>query len=331
MFTITYTDKDIPIHIGGSFLNIDEFVPERTIIITDENVKRLYGHLMEAYPVITLPAGEDQKSLTVVENIIHQLVAIGADRGSFLLGVGGGVICDITGFVASVFMRGIPFAFAPTTLLAQVDASIGGKNGVNSGPFKNMIGVFNQPEFVLIDTVFLTTLSDEEYANGLAEVIKHCAIHNASEFGWLVSNMDRILQRNPEYVERTVLQSVFIKTLIVDSDPLEKDKRRLLNFGHTYGHAIEKHYRIAHGQAVSLGMVLANKMAVEHGLLEEKKARYITTLLADAGLPTDISHLDMTALNILIRGDKKKVGDTMAFILLKDIGEPIIEMIPLHD
>jgi 3-dehydroquinate synthase len=228
-------------------------------------------------------------------------------------------------------MRGIPFAFAPTTLLAQVDASIGGKNGVNSGPFKNMIGVFNQPEFVLIDTGFLATLSDEEYANGLAEVIKHCAIHNAKEFGWLVSHMDRILQRDPENVERTVLQSVFIKTLIVDSDPLEKDQRRLLNYGHTYGHAIEIHYGIAHGRAVSLGIVLANKVAVESGLLEEKKARYITTLLTDAGLPTDISHLDMTALNILIRDDKKKVGDKVAFILLKDIGEPIIEMIPLYD
>ncbi len=331
MFTITYTDKDIPVHIGGSFLKIGEFVPERTIIITDENVKRLYGHLMEAYPTIVLPAGEDQKSLAVVENLVHQLVSLGADRGSFLLGVGGGVICDITGFVASVFMRGIPFAFAPTTLLAQVDASIGGKNGVNSGPYKNMIGVFNQPQFILIDTGFLSSLSDEEYANGLAEVIKHCAIHNAKEFGWLVSYMDRILQRDPEYVERTVFQSVSIKTQIVDSDPLEKGDRRLLNFGHTYGHAIEKHYGIAHGRAVSLGMVLANRMAVERGLLEEKKERYIRELLADAGLPTDVSDLDMKALNTLIRGDKKKVGDKVAFILLKDIGEPIIELIPLHD
>ncbi len=331
MLTLTYTDKNVPVHLGQSFLKIGEFVPEGTIIITDQNVKIHHGHVMEAYPTIVLPAGEDQKSLAVVEDIVNQLVTLGADRSSFLLGVGGGVICDITGFVASVFMRGIPFAFAPTTLLAQVDASIGGKNGVNSGPFKNMIGVFNQPEFVLIDTGFLATLSDEEYANGLAEVIKHCVIHNAKEFGWLVSHMDRILQRDPEYVERTVLQSVFIKTLIVDSDPLEKDKRRLLNYGHTYGHAIEKHYGIAHGRAVSLGMVLANKMAVERGLLEEKKARYISTLLADAGLPTDISQLDMKALNILIRGDKKKVGDAVAFILLKDIGEPIIEMIPLHD
>lgn len=286
---------------------------------------------MKAYTSIVLPAGEDQKSLLVVENVVQQLVNLGADRGSFLLGVGGGVICDITGFVASVFMRGIPFAFAPTTLLAQVDASIGGKNGVNSGSFKNLIGVFNQPEFVLIDTGFVYSLSDEEFANGMAEVIKHCAIHNPGEFGWLVSYMDRILQRDPEYVERTVLQSVYIKTLIVQSDPLEKGDRRFLNYGHTYGHAIEKHYGIAHGRAVSLGIVLANKMAVERGLLEEKKERYIRELLADAGLPTETSHLDMLALKVLIRGDKKKIGDKVAFILLKDIGEPIIELISLND
>jgi len=331
LFTLTYTDKEIPIHIGGSFLKIGELVPDRTIIITDENVKRLYGHLMEAYPTITLPASEEQKSLVVVEDVVQQLMTLGADRGSFLLGVGGGVICDITGFVASIFMRGIPFAFAPTTLLAQVDASIGGKNGVNSGPFKNMIGVFNQPQFTLIDTGFLASLSDEEFANGLAEVVKHCVLKKAGHFGWLVSYMDIILKRDPEYVSRMVVDSVHIKCGIVESDPLEKGDRRLLNFGHTYGHAIEKHYGMAHGQAVSLGMVLANRMAVERGLLEEKKERDIRELLADAGLPTDVSELDMKALNTLIRGDKKKVGDNVAFILLKDIGEPIIEMIPLHD
>jgi 3-dehydroquinate synthase len=151
LFTITYTDKDIPVHIGGSFLNIGEFVPERTIIITDENVKRLYGHLMEAYPTITLPAGEDQKSLAVVENLWYISLCRLVPTVEVFCSVWE-VVSSATslGFVASVFMRGIPFAFAPTTLLAQVDASIGGKNGVNSGPFKNMIGVFNQPEFTLI-------------------------------------------------------------------------------------------------------------------------------------------------------------------------------------
>jgi 3-dehydroquinate synthase len=221
LFTITYTDKDIPVHIGGSFLKIGEFVPERTIIITDENVKRLYGHLMEAYPTITLPAGEDQKSLAVVENCTSACVpwcrpwkfSARCGRWCHLRHHG---LCGI-----GVHARH-PLCLCTHYLLAQVDASIGGKNGVNSGPFKNMIGVFNQPQFILIDTGFLSSLSDEEYANGLAEVIKHCAIHNAKEFGWLVSYMDRILQRDPEFVGRTVSQSVSIKTLIVDSDPLEK-------------------------------------------------------------------------------------------------------------
>ena len=331
MFTITYTDKDIPIHIGGLFLNIGEFVPERTIIITDENVKRLYGHLMEAYPTIVLTVGEDQKSLTVVENIIHQLVAIGADRGSFLLGVGGGVICDITGFVASVFMRGIPFAFAPTTLLAQVDASIGGKNGVNSSSFKNMIGVFNQPEFVLIDTGFLTTLSDEEYANGLAEVIKHACIRNADYFQWLETNLYSILARKPETLGHLIQESVAIKCVVVDADPLEKGERRILNYGHTYGHAIEKHYGIPHGQSISLGMALANRMAVDFQLLNAETEQRILALLAAAGLPTDVRHLDMAALNPIVRADKKKAGNHVAFILLTDIGSATIKMITLHD
>lgn len=331
MFTITYTDKEIPIHIGGSFLKISEFVPERAIILTDENVKELYGHLMTDYPTIVLPAGEEQKSLSTVESVVQQLVALGADRGSFLLGVGGGVICDITGFVASVFMRGIPFAFAPTTLLAQVDAAIGGKNGVNTDSHKNMIGVFNQPQFTLIDPLFLLSLSDEEYANGLAECIKHAVIKSPGEFGWLISHFDKILGRDMEYMHRVIFESVSIKCALVEADPMEQDQRRLLNFGHTYGHAIEKHYGLPHGQAVSLGMVIANQMAVERGMLEKKKARYVRDLLNDAHLPTDISQLDMPALNRLIRGDKKKLGDKVAFILLKDIGEPVIELLPLND
>lgn len=331
MFTLSYTDKDIPIHIGGSFLNIGEFVPERTIIITDENVKRLYGHLMEAFPTIVLTAGEDQKSLTVVENIIHQLVTLGADRSSFLLGVGGGVICDITGFVASVFMRGIPFAFAPTTLLAQVDASIGGKNGVNSGSFKNMIGVFNQPKFILLDASFIGTLPNEEFTNGLAEVIKHACIRNADYFQWLETDLSSILDRKPETLAHLIQESVAIKCAVVDADPLEKGERRILNFGHTYGHAIEKLYGIPHGQAISLGMVLANSMAVDFHLLNAETEQRILALLAASGLPTDVRHLDMAALNLLVRADKKKAGDYVAFILLTGIGSATIKMIPLHD
>jgi len=319
------------VHVDGAFKNAWKDVPSRTVVVTDSNVQRHWGHLFEGHPTVVLEAGEGQKSLAVVEDVVHRLIACGADRGSFLLGVGGGVICDLTGFVASVFMRGIPFAFAPTTLLAQVDAAIGGKNGVNTGPFKNMIGVFNQPEFVLSTPQFLTTLSDAEFSNGLAECIKHACIRSGEYFAWLEANMDGILQRNPVILSELILQSVRIKCTIVEADPLEKGERKLLNFGHTFGHAIERTLDIPHGQAVSLGMMLANGLAVERGLFSKEQAARVTALLSRAGLPTDTSHIDRDALRSLIRSDKKKQGGHIAFILLKDIGKAVIEQIPLDD
>lgn len=326
---ITY--NGVPVRVGEAFPNVWADVPLRTVIITDGNVQLHWGHLFEGHPTIVLEAGEGQKSLAVVEDVIHRLIALGADRGSFLLGVGGGVVCDLTGFVASVFMRGIPFAYAPTTLLAQVDAAIGGKNGVNTGPFKNMIGVFKQPKLILSDPQFLTTLPDAEFSNGLAECIKHACISSEEYFGWLEANMGNILQRDSESLALLILESVYIKCAIVEADPLEKGERRMLNFGHTFGHAIEKALNIPHGQAVSLGMMLANELAVERGLLLPKQGLRVAELLSRAGLPTDITSIDRQALKSLIRGDKKKEDDRMAFILLKRIGEAVIEHIPLDD
>lgn len=318
-------------HVGQPFDSIGDHLPARTVILTDENVKRHWAQEFEGDPTIVLPAGEEQKSLAVVEDVVNQLVAIGADRNSFLLGVGGGVICDLTGFIASVFMRGIPFGFVPTTLLAQIDAAIGGKNGVNSGPFKNMIGLFNQPEFILSDHRFLTTLSDVEFANGLAEAIKHACIANAEYFAWIETHLDKIVARDSEILHEFILESVRIKCTIVEADPLEKNERRLLNYGHTFGHAIEKTLNIPHGQAVSLGMVMANALAVEKGFLDVAQAQRIAHLLDRAGLPVDVSALDKAMLQKLIRSDKKKVDDSIAFVLLNAIGRASIEMIPLDD
>jgi len=175
----------VPIYLGEAFAKVWEKVPPRTIIITDEHVKAHWGHLFGDRPCIVLPAGEESKSLETVGQVVEELVDLGADRGSFLLGVGGGVVCDLTGFIASVFMRGIPFAFAPTTLLAQVDAAIGGKNAVNTYHYKNMIGLFNQPQFILSDPQLLSTLADHEFSNGLAECIKHACIIDADYFSWM--------------------------------------------------------------------------------------------------------------------------------------------------
>jgi 3-dehydroquinate synthase len=327
--TITYDQT--PVHVGLAFDSVWNLVDERTIIITDSNVMAYWGHLLADRPTLVVPSGEDQKSLSNLEDMVFRLLAFGADRGSFLLGVGGGVICDLTGFLASVFMRGIPFAFVPTTLLAQVDASIGGKNGVNCGPFKNMVGTFNQPQFVLTDPQFLSTLPDMEFANGLAECIKHACICSAAYFDWIETNLEGILQRDRALLEVLILESVRIKCDIVSRDPLEKGERKLLNFGHTYGHAIEKLNGLAHGQAVSLGMVMANELALKRKMLDPSAEQRVIRLLDKAGLPTDTGLLDRERLLALVRNDKKKREDQIAFILLNSIGQAVIEKIVLHD
>lgn len=327
--SVSYLDTKI--WIGESFKNIKRYLPtDKTVfIVTDEHIYSHWKSLFEGFPVLVLPAGESQKSLLQIERIVEMLIAHDADRHSFLLGVGGGVICDITGFVASIYMRGIPFAFAPTTLLAQVDASIGGKNGVNTSLYKNMIGVFRQPEFILTDIDFLTTLPDSEFIDGLAEVVKHACIQQKSHFIFLEKHISAILARDKMVLYKVILESVQIKTKIVAADPYEKGKRKLLNFGHTFGHAIEKTKGISHGKAVSLGIVIVNAIAVKAGFLTPKKAARILNLLDKIGLPTDAPS-NINALLPILKKDKKKVGNELSLILLKDIGKGFIYTIPLE-
>ena len=326
---ITYLNT--PIWVGESFQNIQKYLPmgKSIFIVTDENVYHHWKSLFNGFSVIVLPAGEKEKSFTQIEGIIEELIVRNADRNSFLLGVGGGVICDITGFVASIFMRGIPFAFAPTTLLAQIDASIGGKNGVNTGLYKNMVGVFNQPNFILTDIAFLTTLPQNEFIDGLAEVIKHACIQNKIYFIAIEKQIIGILGRDKKVLQEIILESIHIKTKIVAADPLEKGKRKLLNFGHTFGHAIEKIQGISHGKAVSLGMIMVNKIAVKEGFLAEKKAIRIQKLLENIGLPTDIP-TNITELLPILKKDKKKMGTKLSLILLKDIGKGFIHPVSME-
>lgn len=321
----------VPIYLGEAFSEIWEKVSPRTIIITDENVKAHWGHLFADRPCIVLPPGEDSKSLDTVGQVVEELVELGADRGSFLLGVGGGVVCDLTGFIASVFMRGIPFAFAPTTLLAQVDAAIGGKNAVNTYNFKNMIGLFNQPQFILSDPQLLSTLPDHEFSNGLAECIKHACIVDADYFAWLEENMDDIDQTNLQLLERLIWESVRIKCAIVDADPLEKGQRKLLNYGHTFGHVLEKQHGWPHGAAISVGMNLVNQMAVDRGMLNPGGQLRISELLMRAGLPSDTGGSHYTDLFQSVRSDKKKEDGHMAFVLLKGIGRAEIVRVALDE
>ena len=327
----TFQCNGTSVHVGMTASEAVRSLPERLIIIIDAHVEHLHGQLTQGIPRIVLEPGEHTKSLTTVETVCRHLVELGADRGTHLLAIGGGVVCDITGLVASLFMRGVSFSLMPTTLLAQVDAAIGGKTGVNSGPFKNLIGTFARPDAVIGDPCFLDTLPDEELSNGLAECIKHACIADAPLFDWLEDNMTRLLGKDRQALNRLIATSVGVKVDIVNRDPREAGLRKLLNFGHTYGHAIEKHYDMAHGKAVSLGMCIANDMAVRHGHLSPVDAKRIQDLLQRAGLPTNTALLDMTALQSLLIGDKKRNGNTLAFVLLNRIGDALIKPIPIHD
>ena len=316
--------QNTAVYIGESHQNLEQFLPKKAglvVLLIDENVKKQTQYNFDNFPHIIVPSGESVKQLSYLEKVVEQLINLGMDRTGFLVGIGGGVVCDLSGFVASIFMRGIKFAFLPTTLLAQVDASIGGKNGLNLGPYKNMIGTFTQPEFVLIDLFFLQTLPKVEFSNGMAEVIKHACIQDVSYFDFIVENKSKILSFDLAVLELLVLKSVAIKTEIVEADEREEGVRKLLNFGHTFGHAIEKKYNIPHGAAVSLGMVLVNEFSVAQHVLLESTAKRIESLLKAFDLPTDISIALWEDLEALVFKDKKRSGANLDLILLREVGK----------
>ena len=217
--------------IGEQLENLPKYLPVKMpIVITDTEVKRQWGHLFPPGAVFTIDTGEDVKTLDTVSALYDKLLGLGADRSSFIVGIGGGIVCDIAGFVASTYMRGIRFGFVSTTLLSQVDASVGGKNGVNFGGYKNIVGVFNQPEFVICDQKLLKTLPDREFQYGFAEIVKHGAIADEELFVYLEQNWSRALAHDPEVIERLVYDSVIIKSTIVKRDATEQGDRRKLNF-----------------------------------------------------------------------------------------------------
>jgi 3-dehydroquinate synthase len=321
-----YTDKNFE-----QISDLPEFPKDKKIfLLTDDNVFGHYGSLFSAFEKIVLPSGEESKSFRQVEEIITELLEKGADRSSFLLGVGGGVICDITGFTASIFMRGISFAFVPTTLLAQTDASIGGKNGVNIGMFKNMAGVFTLPDFILADVKFLKTLPDADFADGLAEVVKHACIRSRDYFEFLEQNADKILARDEKILLELIAESVKIKAEIVRKDPFEKGERKLLNFGHTVGHALEKFLNISHGKAVSIGINVVNNIAVQRKILPQNEADSVRDLLKKFGLPVELNAQIQDLLPI-IKHDKKVSKGVLSLILLRKIGHAEVFEVPISD
>ncbi len=317
--------------IGERMANLPLYAPEeKMVIVSDENVYRRYGHDFPKVPVIQIGTGEKNKTLETVSSVFERLIDLEVDRGGFIVGIGGGLVCDLAGFVASTYLRGLSFGFLASTLLAQVDASVGGKNGVNFGGYKNMIGVFNQPRFVICDLELLATLSNQDVGCGLAEIVKHAAIADPDMFSFLETKTDQILNLEASSIERLIYDSVVIKSSIVNRDEKEADERRKLNFGHTFGHAVEKVTGVPHGQAVSQGMAVAADLSVKRGLLSADEQRRIEGLLRQLDLPVRLQTRPDRLLEALGK-DKKRQGDLIHFVLLKGIGQAVVEPIPLQE
>jgi 3-dehydroquinate synthase len=317
--------------LGSSFDQLGGLCDtEKTVVIVDRNVLDLHGDKLSPYRLIKIEPGEKQKTLATVSTIYERFLGWELDRSSTIVGVGGGMVCDITGFAASTYLRGIPFAFVPTTLLALVDASAGGKNGVNYHGYKNLVGTFNQPEFVLCDFAFLETLPYDELKNGLAEAIKTALIGDKTLFDYIEGNRQGISVLNDDAIQRVVHDSLNVKISIVSRDETEKGERRKLNFGHTIGHAIEKTTKCGHGEAVSIGMVISAKLSEKKGTLTRKDVERIETLLSYFKLPMKLEG-NQEAIMDAIRKDKKREGEDIHFVLLDGIGKARIEKIKMRE
>ncbi|MEP7254160.1 MAG: 3-dehydroquinate synthase [Ferruginibacter sp.] len=326
-----FSKKSVTCYFDAEFSFLDQLVKDASvIIITDENVYQQHSEKMAAYPVIKFAAGEENKNQATVDHIIQELIKLGANKNTFLIGVGGGVVTDITGYVAAVYMRGIKFGLVPTSILAMVDASIGGKNGIDVGVYKNMVGTILQPEFILYDYTFLQTLPVKEWINGFAEIIKHACIKDALLFSVLEKYSLHEYQTDKTLIADLVEKNVEIKSQIVTQDEFEKGDRKLLNFGHTIGHAMENLHELPHGHAVSIGMVAACNLSEQINSLHFNDAARIVKLLAQYHLPVDIE-TDHEKVFEVLKMDKKRKDDGVQFILLKKIGEAEVVYISLAE
>lgn len=310
------------VYIGNSKELLPMLLPDkRIIVISDTNIDRTHHDLISPYEHILIGQGEQAKSFATLEHIYHQLIELGADRSSFILGIGGGIVTDIAGFVASTYMRGIEFGFITTTLLGAVDASVGGKNGVNIGGFKNMVGVFSQPKFVICDVALLQTLPEREFRAGLAEVIKTAILGDAELFRELEQTSFEELRNNNSLLEDIIVRSVQVKASVVAEDEREGGRRRVLNLGHTIAHAIEKcTSTLSHGEAVAVGLHLITKSALAQNTINEEDCRRILALIEQYGFDTTLP-IERKLILKAISGDKKRKGDTIHLILPTTIGE----------
>lgn len=320
---ISYPGATTRFCFDASLAMLAELAPTAdSFIITDENVMMHYQRELKPWPVIIIPAGESSKSLEIIDDIIRQLIALDAGRDALIVGVGGGVVTDIAGFVAGIYKRGVRCGFVPTTILAMVDAAIGGKNGVDIGAFKNMIGLIRQPEFLVYDYNLLQSLPEEEWVSGWAEIIKHACIRDAEMFALLEQHQLRDFQEDKTLLHALLMKNALLKAGIVQNDEREQGERKLLNFGHTLAHAIENVYQLPHGHAVAIGMIFAAGLSERQTGFNDKER--MVRVLQQYGLPVDMDYNREHALQIM-QADKKKVSDQIHYILLEAIGKAIIK------
>ncbi|MCR5667150.1 MAG: 3-dehydroquinate synthase [Eubacterium sp.] len=331
------------IHIRNDFEDLSSNLKElqlpaesKICIVTDSNVESLYlnavmEELKKNYPNIysfSFPAGEQQKNLDTVQKLYEYLIVHHFDRKDYLLALGGAVVGDLTGFAASTYLRGIPFIQVPTTLLSQVDSSIGGKTGVDFMKYKNMVGAFYQPMMVYMNLNVLNTLDDAQFSAGMGEIIKHSLIKNSKYFTWIKDNRDAILAKDFETLEEMIYQSCLIKKYVVEVDPTEKGERALLNFGHTIGHAVEKlmNFGLLHGHCVAIGSVAAAYLSMKLGDITSADYEEIKRVFASFSLPITIQKSPVSAADILsaTKSDKKMEAGKIKFILLHAIGDAYI-------
>lgn len=327
----SFSSKTVRFYFDASIVSIGQATGDKPVIIlTDDNVYENHRAQLDLYPVIRILPGEENKTPATAGQVIEQLITMGAGRDAMLVGVGGGVVTDIAGYVAAVYMRGISFGFVPTSILAMTDAAIGGKNGVDVGVYKNMVGTIRQPDFIFYDYSFLKTLPVSEWVNGFAEVIKHACIKDAVLFSMLERYTLHEYQSDPTLVAELIERNVDIKASVVSADEFETGDRKLLNFGHTIGHAIENLHHIPHGHAVSIGMVAACNLSEQLGHLHFEEAARIVRLLARYHLPVDVD-TDHARVFEVLKMDKKRKDDAMQFILLNKIGSASVVSIPLAE
>ncbi len=306
---------------------LKDFPQENTMLFIDENVHRHFEKEFAHFKYEIIPSGESQKRFEVVELLLGKLLEAGIDRKGTLIGIGGGVVSDLTGFVGSIYLRGINFGFLPTTLLSMCDASIGGKNGINFGAAKNMVGTFNQPDFIAVYPEFLRTLEQREFVGGMAEVIKHAVIHGGELHQLITENSEGILQKNGEQITKLLQLAMHVKVNVVEQDERESGLRKKLNLGHTVGHAIEATSDFSHGECVSIGMNLAAKISAKMGLATEGLVEEIEQLCKAYQLPISCG-FDPTELIQKIGFDKKRISQSVDFIMPISFGD--VRIMPLE-